>query len=93
MDTNEKLTPDGPIVGDVAAVIEDVLYSQIPIVVAIGVYVEDEEIASAIVGAMAELVNLLTEKAEAGGYAIQRNYEAWSREDLKERSLPFMPYG
>jgi hypothetical protein len=93
MDTNKKVTPDGPIVGDVAAVIKDVLYGQIPIVVNLAVSVENDDVANTIVDAMAELVNALTEKAVSGGYAIRRNYEAWSREDLKERSMPFMPYG
>lgn len=93
MDNNEIVTPDGPIAGDVAAVIKDVLYAQIPIVIAIGMYVEDDEVASALVGALAEVVTAITEKAEAGGYTIKRNYEAWSKEDLLERDMAYMPYG
>ena len=88
MDTNEKLTPDGPIVGDVAAVIRDVLYAQVPIVVNVAMMIDDDAIVDAIVDALAEIVTALNEKALAGGYAIQRNYEAWSKEDLKEPVTP-----
>jgi hypothetical protein len=93
MDTNEILTPDGPLVGDVAAVIRDVLYAQVPIVINVALLIDDDAVVDAIVDALAGIVNALTEKAEAGGYAVKRNYEAWSKEDLKERSMPFMPYG
>jgi hypothetical protein len=93
MDTNVKITPDGPIVGDVVAVINDVVYGQIPIVVEIATRVENDAVVDALVGAMADLVITLEKKAVAGEYAIKRNYEAWSKEDLRERDMPYMPYG
>ena len=93
MDNNEKVTPDGPIFGDVAAVITDVVYAQIPVVLAIGLLVDDEEVVKTLVGGLADVVNAVTDKAEAGGYTIKRNYEAWSKEDLLEREIPYMPYG